>query len=142
MPSCLPSVLIGCPLISRRFFFSIHCVWCIHLDSFMNNIQKIFLIVFAISLVVFLIAANSNYEQWNMIFHYIVKNSIEIATELVFHYVNFIKWYYVLSLCQVFFKFVHLIILLIGVIIISLCLPFGEIINYLLGLLSFQILQM
>ena len=45
----------------------------------MNNIQKIFLIVFAISLVVFLIAANSNYEQWNMIFHYIVKNSLDFA---------------------------------------------------------------
>ena len=36
MPSCLPSVLIGCPSIYRRFF-SVHCVWCTHLNSFMDK---------------------------------------------------------------------------------------------------------
>ncbi len=48
MPSCLPSVLIGCPSIYRRFF-SVHCVWCIHLDSFVNNIQKICTIICIVS---------------------------------------------------------------------------------------------
>ena len=40
----------------------------------MNNLQKTFLGVFVISLIIFLFVAYSNYSQWKMIFYYWAKN--------------------------------------------------------------------